>query len=70
MVGPDTESTNTNKQAIPNSDVNTDIYKLTLEFINGSKYLMDYNNMINVFNAIGEHGDQICTFKNILVHRN
>ena len=51
-------------------DVNTYIYKVRLEFINGSRYLMDYNNMINVFNAIDEDGDKLCTFKNILVHRN
>ena len=26
--------------------------------------------MVNVFNAIYEYGDQLCTFKNILVHSN
>ena len=31
---------------------------------------MDYNNMINVFNVRDEDVYQLCTFKNILGHRN
>ena len=31
---------------------------------------MDYNNIINAFNARDKYGDQICTLKYILGHRN
>ena len=40
-------------------DVDTDLDKLTLEFINGSKALLDYHEMINVFNAQDKDGDQL-----------
>ena len=50
-------------------DVDTDLDKVTLEFMNGSKELLDYHEMINVFNAGDKDGDQLWTFKEILAHR-
>ena len=50
-------------------DVNTDLDNVTLEFMNGSKELLDYHEMINVFNACDKDGDQLWTFKEILTHR-
>ena len=37
-----------------NMDVNNEFDNVTLYFINGSRELVDYNNMINVFNSRDE----------------
>ena len=43
--------------------------KVTLQFLNGSKSLMEYNDLINIINAQDEDGDGLQSFKQILEHR-
>ena len=40
-----------------NMDVNNEFENVNLYFINGSRELVDYNNMINVFNSRDEDDD-------------
>ena len=50
-------------------EVNTDIDTVTLEYLSGHQDVIEYNELINIINALEDDGDGIWTFKGILGHR-
>ena len=51
------------------TNVDTDMDKVTLTFLNGGEELMEYNDLINLINAKYEDGDGLHSYKDILDHR-
>ena len=51
------------------TECDPDAQQVTLEFHNGSKEVMEYNDLINIINAQSEDGNQLWSFKGIKGHR-
>ena len=57
------------KQRATVTNVDADVDKVTLTFMNGSEELLEYNDLINLINARDEDGDNLHSFNAILDHR-
>ena len=57
------------KQKATVIDANTDIDLVTLEYLSGHQDVIEYNELINIINALEDVGDGIWTFKRILGHK-
>ena len=51
------------------TECDPDTQQVTVEFHNGGKEVMEYNDLINIINAQEEDGDQIWSFKAIKGYR-